>query len=101
MPELLRGAQAQATAKAECMSGPLVTARSVAELLGVSTETVLRWTRRGELPAVRLPGGAIRYRPNDLDEWLEQRTTTRAERMKYLYDLPMTAKARDATDDAR
>lgn len=44
------------------MSGPLLTARQVAELLGVSAETVLRWTRRGDLPALRLPGGAIRYR---------------------------------------
>ena len=40
----------------------LLTAREVAEQLGVSTETVLRWTRRGELPAIRLPGGAIRFR---------------------------------------
>lgn len=52
------------------MTGPLRTAREVAGLLGVSTETVLRWTRRGELPALRLPGGAIRYREIDLDKWL-------------------------------
>ena len=44
------------------MTGPLRTAREVAEQLGVWTETVLRWTRRGTLPAIRLPGGAIRYR---------------------------------------
>jgi len=60
------------------MTRPLVTARVVAELLDVSTETVLRWTRRGELPALRLPGGAIRYRPDELEEWLERRTTTSA-----------------------
>ena len=42
------------------MSGPLLTARQVAELIGVSSETVLRWTRRGDLPAIRLPGGALR-----------------------------------------
>src|SRR5436190_1266550 len=39
----------------------LLTARALADRLGVSTETVLRWTRRGELPAHRLPGGMIRY----------------------------------------
>jgi len=50
--------------------GPLLTARQVADLLGVSAETVLRWTRRGELPAIRLPGGAIRYRQTELDNWL-------------------------------
>ena len=44
------------------MTGRLLTAREVAERLGVIAETVLRWTRRGELPAIRLPGGAIRYR---------------------------------------
>lgn len=59
------------------MSGPLLTARMVADLFGVSTETVLRWTRRGELPAVRLPGGAIRYRERELERWLEGRATPR------------------------
>lgn len=54
----------------------LLTARHVADLLGVSAETVLRWTRRGELPAIRLPGGAIRYREDDLNGWIEKRATT-------------------------
>jgi excisionase family DNA binding protein len=43
----------------------------------VHAETVLRWTRRGELPAIKLPGGAIRYRENDLDGWLAERATLR------------------------
>ena len=55
----------------------LLTARDVADLLGVSAETVLRWTRRGELPAIRLPGGAIRYREDKVDGWLEERATPR------------------------
>ena len=55
------------------MTGRLLTARDLAELLGVSAETVLRWTRRGELPAIRLPGGAIRYREDALDAWLAER----------------------------
>lgn len=53
----------------------LLTAREVAGLLGVSAETVLRWTRRGDLPAIRLPGGAIRYRQDTLDGWLADRAT--------------------------
>jgi excisionase family DNA binding protein len=57
------------------MSGPLLTARAVADLLDVSAETVLRWTRRGELPAIRLPGGAIRYRDGVIDGWLAERAT--------------------------
>jgi excisionase family DNA binding protein len=44
-------------------------------MLGVSTETVLRWTRRGDLPAIRLPGGAIRYQAQELDAWLAARHT--------------------------
>ena len=33
--------------------------------------------RRGELPAIRLPSGAIRYRADELDDWLEARATQR------------------------
>ena len=53
---------------------PLLTAREVAELLGVSTDTVLRWTGRGDLPAIRLPGtarGRLRYRPEAIEAWLD------------------------------
>lgn len=53
----------------------LLTARDLADLLGVSAETVLRWARRGELPAFRLPGGAIRFREADVDAWLEAKAT--------------------------
>jgi excisionase family DNA binding protein len=53
----------------------LLTARQVADRLGVSAETVLRWTRRGDLPGFRLPGGALRFREDDLDEWLTLRAT--------------------------
>jgi excisionase family DNA binding protein len=56
-------------------AGALLTARELAGLLGVSPETVLRWTRRGELPAIRLPGGAIRYRRDELDAWLTDHAT--------------------------
>ena len=62
------------------MTGSLRTARQVAELFGVSAETVLRWTRRGELPAIRLPGGAIRYREADLEGWLAAHETGAAVR---------------------
>jgi len=53
----------------------LLTAREVAHLVAVSPETVLRWTRRGDLPAIRLPGGALRYAPDAFEAWLEARTT--------------------------
>jgi excisionase family DNA binding protein len=53
----------------------LLTAREVGEMVGMSSETILRWNRRGELPAVRLPGGAIRFREDALAAWLEERAT--------------------------
>jgi excisionase family DNA binding protein len=62
------------------VTGRLLTARELADQLGVTAETVLRWTRRGELPAFKLPGGAIRYREDDLDAWLERRATGAADR---------------------
>jgi excisionase family DNA binding protein len=60
-------------------SSALLTAREVAERLSVSSETILRWTRSGELPGFRLPGGALRYRQDALDEWLMERATFRRE----------------------
>jgi excisionase family DNA binding protein len=55
------------------MTERLLTARELAEWIGVSTETVLRWTRARKLPAVRLPGGALRYRESDIEAWVAQR----------------------------
>lgn len=60
------------------MSAPLLTARAVAELLDVSPATILRWTRNGELPAIRLPSGQIRYRQDALDAWLGDRAVSPA-----------------------
>jgi excisionase family DNA binding protein len=60
------------------MSGPLLTAREVADLLDVSTETVLRWTRNGRLPGFRLPSGQLRYSAETLDAWLADRSTVKA-----------------------
>jgi excisionase family DNA binding protein len=54
----------------------LLTARELAELVAVSPETVLRWTRRGDLPAIRLPGGALRYAPDAVEGWLASRWTS-------------------------
>lgn len=60
---------------ASVADGRLLTARAVAERLELSTETVLRYVRDGKLPAIKLPGGAIRIAENRLDEWLAARQT--------------------------
>jgi excisionase family DNA binding protein len=59
------------------MIGALLTAREVAGHLGVAPKTVLAWTRRGQLPAIRLPSGQLRYPADELNDWLEQRATPR------------------------
>ena len=51
------------------MSPSLLTAAEVAEQLRVSTMTIYRLIRRGELPAVRV-GRNYRVRTQDLDDYL-------------------------------
>lgn len=54
------------------MSGRLLRARDVAELLDVSVETVLRWHRSGKLPGgYRLASNVLRWRESELEAWLE------------------------------
>jgi predicted site-specific integrase-resolvase len=39
-------------------------------MLDLSVYTVLCWTKAGTLPGVRLPGGALRYRGDEIDALL-------------------------------
>lgn len=57
------------------MTGRLLTTREVAERLGVTPETVLRWIDTRGLPARRLTSRAIRFDETDLDAWLRERAT--------------------------
>ena len=57
------------------MTGRLLTARQVADTLGVSTETVLRWARHGDLPSIQLSTRAIRIPETQLENWLAERAT--------------------------
>jgi excisionase family DNA binding protein len=53
---------------------PLLTARQVAEMLGVSAATVLDRFERGDLPGFRLwgrRGGPVRFRQAEIDALLE------------------------------
>ena len=51
----------------------LLTAQQVAERLSVHVESVRRWTRQGDLAAVRLPSGRYRYRADEVAALLESR----------------------------
>lgn len=55
------------------MTDRLLSAREVAEWLGVSTETVLRRWRAGGLPGYRLGSNVLRFRESEIEGWLEGR----------------------------
>lgn len=46
------------------------TTKEVAEMLKVHNESVRRWIRQGDLPAVKLGGKYIRISSNDLQEFI-------------------------------
>ncbi len=54
---------------AEC----LLTTREVAEMLGLSSEAILRRWRAGELPGFRLSTKVLRFRESEVLEWLDGR----------------------------
>jgi excisionase family DNA binding protein len=54
-------------------NGELLTAQEVAARLSVHVESVRRWTRQGDLAAVRLPSGRYRYRAADVQALLDGR----------------------------
>jgi excisionase family DNA binding protein len=55
------------------VTGRLLTTRELAELLGLSAESVLRRWRRGEIPGgIRLASNVLRFRESAIDEWLAQ-----------------------------
>jgi len=52
----------------------LIPAREVAERLGLSVDTVRRWSRSGRLPeGFRLSTGVLRWSETELAEWLDRR----------------------------
>lgn len=55
------------------MSECLLTTREVAEMLGLSSEAVLRRWRAGELPGFRLSTKVLRFRESEVLAWLEAR----------------------------
>ena len=53
------------------MTDRLLTTRHLADFLGVSTETVLRRWRAGEIPGYRLASNVLRFRESEIEAWLE------------------------------
>jgi excisionase family DNA binding protein len=50
----------------------LLNAKQVIALLGVHITTLQLWTRRGEIPFLRV-GHGVRFDPAELAQWLEKR----------------------------
>jgi excisionase family DNA binding protein len=54
-----------------------LTAREVAERLGIHVKTVLRYVQTAGLPVCRLPGGDLRFAWPEVSEWLSARREAR------------------------
>ncbi|MHB1209201.1 MAG: helix-turn-helix transcriptional regulator [Acidimicrobiales bacterium] len=51
----------------------LYTPEQLAEKLGIPLATIYRWNYLGTGPLPLHVGRHVRYRPNDVDSWLEER----------------------------
>jgi excisionase family DNA binding protein len=59
--------------RTEQVISSLLTARQVSERLNVSLSTVMRWTKAGDIPVIRMPTGTLRYRETAIADWIEER----------------------------
>jgi predicted DNA-binding transcriptional regulator AlpA len=61
------------TRSAAAPSAPLLTAEDVAQITGLSTETLAQWrSQRKGIPFLKLSRNVVRYQQGDLDAWLAQ-----------------------------
>lgn len=58
----------------------------IADDLGVSARTVLRWIDRGDLEALRLPGGGLRISQTAYSTWQAARMTGVGDRILAAVD---------------
>ena len=55
---------------------PLLTAEEFAQAAGVTPTTVYRWAREGLVRTIRLPGGSVRFRQEDVEAVLTPKEAT-------------------------
>lgn len=55
----------------------LMTPQELAEYLQINPDTLRQWARRDKGPAYIMVEGARRYRPSDVQAYLDQRTVSR------------------------
>ena len=51
---------------------PLLTVRDVAKRLQVNEKTVRRWREEKRLPPALVVAGIVRWRADDIDDWIAQ-----------------------------
>ena len=62
------------TAESISSGVPLLTPSEVAQITGLSIETLAQWrSQRRGIPFVKVSRNCVRYRQSDLDHWLEER----------------------------
>ncbi|EHR52144.1 hypothetical protein SacmaDRAFT_3946 [Saccharomonospora marina XMU15] len=54
------------------MSSKLWTIHDLADYLGIPINTLYQWRTKGYGPTGRRIGKYVRYRPQDVDAWVEQ-----------------------------
>lgn len=62
----------------EPSEGAFLTAKELAEWLGVSQQTIRAWCERGRLPHVKIEGN-YRFLPDEIEAWLQARYRPAAE----------------------
>ena len=74
---MVNGTQLERTHRPERKVGAstrLLTADEVAELTGLSVETLAQWrSQKKGMPYVKISRNCVRYRQSDLDGWLAER----------------------------
>lgn len=70
-------------------SDTLWTVEDVATFLGVAPKTVRKWQLNGVLPFVKLGGKLVRFRPGEIQSWVDDRAlrVTAEEESPLLADL--------------
>ena len=71
----------------------LLTVLEVAKMCGVAAPSIMRWVKVGHFPApIKLGNpnkrGPVRWRSNDLDEWLASHDTTKQFCLREAIDEP-------------
>ena len=50
--------------------GGILNVSDVAQLFGCSPKTVRSWVKDGQIPHFRLPGGHLRFRRAQIEQWI-------------------------------